>query len=222
MEEHDPGFSIEADVLEPLEVSRIAEALDGVKLRSRAGARHLMSQPVIGSLANDVRLLALARHVIGATARPYRATLFAKSPSANWLVVWHQDTALPLRLRRETPGWGPWSVKAGVLYAHAPGEALERIVALRVHLDDSLPENGPLRVLPGSHRGGVLSDEAIQGLASRVEPRECVVRRGGIMMMRPLLVHASSKAVSNAPRRVLHIEYSASFTLASELELDVA
>ena len=136
--------------------------------------------------------------------------------------MWHQDTALPLRLRREIPGWGPWSVKCGVLYAHAPAKALEGVVALRVHLDDSLPDNGPLRVLPGSHCLGVLSDAFIRDLASRVLPYECIVSRGGILIMRPLLVHASSKAVTDAPRRVLHIEYAASLDLGSELELDVA
>jgi len=88
---------------------------------------------------------------VGMCARPCRATLFDKSPRSNWLVVWHQDTVLPLRLRHEVPGGGPWSVKSGVLYAHAPAGVLEGIVALRVHLGDSLADKGPLRVLPGTH-----------------------------------------------------------------------
>lgn len=123
-----------------------------------------MSDPAVASFADDPRLLALARDWLGPAALPYRATLFDKSPTANWLVVWHQDTALPLTARVDVPGWGPWSTKAGVLYAHAPASALEGVVALRIHLDDSSRDNGPLRVLPGTHTRGVLSDAAIQEL----------------------------------------------------------
>jgi ectoine hydroxylase-related dioxygenase (phytanoyl-CoA dioxygenase family) len=218
----DLGFEVEPDVLTAVEVSHLAKMLETVESRSRAGARHLMSQPAVAKIASDFRLLALARRWLGPTATPYRATLFDKSPGSNWLTVWHQDTALPLRFRREVAGWGPWSVKAGVLYAHAPAGVLEGIAALRVHLDDSLPENGPLRLLPGTHHSGVLSDDAIHDLVSRFPAQLCVVRRGGIMAMRPLLLHASSKSTSIAPRKVLHIEYAASLQLGSDLELDVA
>jgi hypothetical protein len=216
------GFDVHPDVLTVHEATGLLAVLDGVRSRSRAGARHLMSHSVVAELAGDPRLLTLAQSVLGEDAKPFRATLFDKSLGSNWLVVWHQDTALPLRFRREVPGWGPWSVKAGVLYAHAPAAALEQVVALRVHLDDSLPENGPLRVLPGTHVMGVLSDAAIQGLAANIQPHECTVPRGGVIWMRPLLVHASSKSASESSRRVLHIEYAAAFHLGSELELDVA
>ena len=164
----------------------------------------------------------IASAVLDARAAPYRATLFAKTASANWLVVWHQDTALPLERRREVEGWGPWSTKDGVVYAHAPTAALERLVALRVHLDDSNPENGPLRVIPGSHALGVLSDAALRDLVAHEHPHECIVARGGIMVMRPLLVHASSKSAAPAPRRVLHIEYASTFCLEPGLTLKVA
>ena len=111
----DLGFGIVPSVFTPAEVAQLASELEDVA-RSRAGARHLMAHPAVVRVANDARLLALARRWLGPEARPYRATLFDKSPDANWLVVWHQDTALPLRHRSEVSGWGPWSVKAGVLY----------------------------------------------------------------------------------------------------------
>jgi ectoine hydroxylase-related dioxygenase (phytanoyl-CoA dioxygenase family) len=144
-----------------------------------------------------------------------------KSPASNWLVTWHQDTALPLRARSDAPGWSAWSVKEGVLHAHAPAEALERVIALRVHLDDSRAHNGPLRVLPGTQTRGVLSDVEIRDLAASVPPRECVIDAGGVLAMSPLLVHASSKARSDAPRRVLHIEYASTFALGAGIELAV-
>ena len=203
------GFAIFPDVLSPAETSSLSEAVDRLPSGgSRAGARHMLRFPVVESLARDRRLLEIAARVLGRAARPFGATLFDKSPRANWLVVWHQDTALPLRERSDAPDWGPWSVKEGVLYAHAPATALNRVVALRVHLDDSTRLNGPLRVLPGTHEMGVLTDDEIAPLTKRVSPIECVAPRGSIVMMRPLLVHSSSKAAVPAPRRVLHIEYA--------------
>lgn len=209
------------DVLTGPEVESLLAAVAGSP-RSRAGARHLMANERVAQTARDHRLVDLATDVLGSPAIPYRATLFDKSPHANWLVVWHQDTAVPLRHRRESAGWGPWSEKAGVLYAHAPASALERMVALRLHLDDSTSRNGPLRVIPGSHALGVLSDAAIQDLVNRERPHECAVPRGGILVMRPLLVHASSKSTSCEPRRVLHLEYASTMSFDSDLTLRVA
>jgi len=134
--------------------------------------------------------------------------MFDKSLSANWLVTWHQDTALPIRERCDAAGWGPWSMKGDVLHAIAPTSALEQIVALRVHLDDSTLENGPLRVLPGTHTSGVLGNEQIASAMARIGAIDCLVDAGGVIAMRPLLLHASSKAISALPRRVLHFEYA--------------
>jgi ectoine hydroxylase-related dioxygenase (phytanoyl-CoA dioxygenase family) len=100
-------------------------------------------------------------------------------------------------------------MKDGITYAHAPASALEQLLAIRVHLDDSTADNGPLRVLPGTHNRGVLSDNAIHGLTEQIEAEECIVGRGGVVLMRPLLIHASSKSRSQMNRRVIHIEYAA-------------
>lgn len=219
----EPGFRIVPGVLDPMEMLGMIEAMRAEPLhRGRAGARHLMTHPAVVRLANDARLLAIARTFVGPSAVPYRATLFDKSSARNWLVVWHQDTALPLRERREVAGWGPWSVKSGITYAHAPAAALARAVALRVHLDDSRQDNGPLRVLPDTHTLGVLSETEIERLARTIQPIDCVVRQGGIVAMRPLLLHASSKAESGRPRRVLHIEYAESLDAGDGLRLAIA
>src|SRR5208283_3378198 len=178
--------------------------------RSRAGIRHALSLAPVEEFARHQALMELAVELLGAEAFPYRATLFDKSPSANWLVVWHQDTALPLRSRWETAGWGPWSIKDGIDYAHAPASALCQVLALRVSLDDSTVENGPLRVLPRTHTLGVLSDDTLHELSTQISPVNCTCPKGGVVVMRPLLVHASSKSRAEMPRRVLHIEYAAS------------
>ena len=204
------------------ECAAVLEALSaGVITRSRAGARHLMGNPVVTALASDHRLIRIAGEWLNGSAVPFRATLFDKSPSANWLVPWHQDTALPLVRRFENKDWGPWSDKAGLAYAHAPAWALSRVVALRVHLDDSAIGNGPLRVIPGSHVHGVLTDQDVLDHVSTHSEATCLVRRGGVIAMRPLLIHCSAKARDAEPRRVLHIEYADSLDLDRGVRLAV-
>lgn len=217
------GYAIIPEVVCLRSIDALVKVLSQNDLpRSRAGARHAMKLPPVAAMARDPQLLTIVRAILGKDAFPFRATLFDKSPTANWLVVWHQDTALPLRERRETPGWGPWSVKEGISYAHAPASALEQVVALRVHLDDSNSQNGPLRVLPRTHTRGVLTDEEVHTLSEKIESVNCLVPRGGVLVMRPLVVHASSKSQSEAPRRVLHIEYAAPPILGYGLEIEIA
>jgi ectoine hydroxylase-related dioxygenase (phytanoyl-CoA dioxygenase family) len=216
------GFAILPRALGNEEIDRLLEKISAAApRRSRAGVRHALGLGPVAELAQQPSLIGPARAILGPAAFPYRATLFDKSSKSNWLVVWHQDTALPLREHRETAGWGPWSVKEGVAYAHAPTAALEQILALRIHLDHSTKLNGPLRVLPGTHTLGVLDDDRVHELAAKMTQVECPVPAGGILAMRPLLIHSSSKSQVEAERRVLHIEYASSPSIASPLDLAV-
>lgn len=200
----------------------VAAALSsGTISRSRAGIRHLMANPTVAALASSDRLIEQAKEWLGGAAVPFRATLFEKSRRTNWLIPWHQDTAIPLTRRFDAAGWGPWSEKAGAIYSHAPAWALARVIALRVHLDTSHADNGPLRVVPGSHLGGVLTDRSVLEYASTHEQVECLSPRGGVIAMRPLLIHSSSKAQSSEVRRVLHLEYADSLDLGGGIQLAV-
>ena len=219
----DRGYSISEQVFSGPECDELLISLaEASGPRGRAGARHLMKNALVETTARDPRLLAIAKGSLGQYAIPYRATLFEKSGHANWLVVWHQDTALPLSSVNVSSEWGPWSRKAGVIYAHAPTWALSRTIALRLHLDASTTENGPLRVIPGSHANGVLSDEDVFALARYQTSVDCIVPRGGVLAMRPLLIHSSSKSKGDLPRRVLHIEYADSLDLSDGIRLAVA
>jgi Phytanoyl-CoA dioxygenase (PhyH) len=216
------GYGIHQGVFSSGEANEVARALARADVRqTKAGARHVLANAAVRAVAGDPRMLAIAAPYVGRGATPFRATLFDKSPAANWLVVWHQDTALPLRERIDDPQWGPWSTKERVLYAHAPAWALEQVIALRVSLDDSTLSNGPLRVLPGTHLDGVLSDEQIGQLARTRVPADCVAAAGGVVAMRPLTVHASSKAAGGGRRRILHIEYAASLDFGRGIALAV-
>jgi ectoine hydroxylase-related dioxygenase (phytanoyl-CoA dioxygenase family) len=217
------GYGLIPAVFTKDEVFDLLKQISGEALqRTRAGVRHAMRSNSVAQIARDARMMEFARHILGERAIAFRATLFEKLPDSNWLVGWHQDTALPLRNRREVSGWGPWSLKDNVNYAHAPADELEKIVAFRVHLDDSTLENGPLRVLPGTHTQGVLTDDEIHVIAGRMTSIDCLMALGGVMAMRPLVIHGSSKSRTEKPRRVLHIEYAESAEMANGLELAIA
>jgi len=216
------GFAIIPSVISCSEIDDLINSLEKLAVRSKAGARHLMKHLSVNALAYDKRMLTIARSVLGNSAIPFRATLFDKSSTANWLVVWHQDTALPLREITKSAGWGPWSVKDYVFNTHAPTEALNTVLALRIHLDDSTSVNGPLRVIPGTHKHGVLTDSEVGQLAAESQSVECIVSKGGVVAMRPLIIHASSKSSSDIPRRVIHIEYASSLAITNDHQLAIA
>ncbi|MFI5150224.1 MAG: phytanoyl-CoA dioxygenase family protein [Bacteroidia bacterium] len=65
--------------------------------------------------------------------------------------------------------------------------------------------NGALRVVQGSHNKGVIRPETIPVPVSEII---CEVKAGGVMIMRPLLMHSSKRSTSERQRRVIHIEIS--------------
>lgn len=138
-----------------------------------------------------------------------QCTLFSKSDTSAWSVTPHQDLSIPVRERHDIVGWSGWSRKEGMWFAQPPVEVLEQFVAVRLQMDDNSAETGPLEVAPGTHRMGRLSSEAIRNAAaSGTVP--CVVERGGVVVLRPLLIHSSAKGRMAGSRRVLHFLYGPS------------
>jgi len=142
--------------------------------------------------------------IFPATAVAIQCTLFDKSTTRNWLVALHQDLSVPVRERIVHPDFTGWSGKEGVLFVQPPQAILESLVAVRVHLDDCGPGAGPLRIVPGSHRHGRLSDAEARRLRETQGEFSCLAKIGDALLMRPLLLHASSKATAPSRRRVLH------------------
>lgn len=168
----------------------------------------LEAAPAIRPLIASSVLPALMSDVLGPGAFISRAILFDKTTGANWAVPWHQDTTIAVRRRADAPGFGPWSVKEGVVHVQPPSHILETILTARIHLDDCGAENGALKVIAGSHRRGILNPEQITHCHQTQPSTMCIVRAGGVLLMRPLLLHASSRADQAARRRVLHLEYA--------------
>lgn len=175
-----------------------------------SGSRRIIAlSPSLVHFLNAPIIRELVEPVLGSSFFVVRALIFDKSPQANWLVPWHQDVTIAVQHRKAVPGFGPWSEKAGIPHVQPPVSILERMLTVRIHLDNCGAENGPLRVLPGSHRSGRLSSEQIQRWLETAEAVSCCLPEGGVLLMRPLLLHASSMAHVPNRRRVLHLEFAA-------------
>ena len=152
----------------------------------------------------DHLMLPIAQRHLHANAFLVRSTLFDKPSEANWAVPWHQDVTIEVSEKWETEGYGPWSIKDGLLSVQPPASILENMLTLRLHFDDTDETNGALLVEPGSHLKGKVPIEKIHAS----NPVACCCKAGDILLMKPLLFHASNRSVSTEPRRVLHLDFA--------------
>lgn len=186
----------------------ILEALREEVFRTEAaGTRCLLDVPLVREVAVILREQLVADEVLLADAPAIQAIAFDKTSTTNWKVTWHQDVMYPFRGPVRTKGFDLPVIKAGVAYARPPREVLEDLVAVRLHLDLCDATNGSLQVSPGSHRQGVLGSSEIPDCVRRHGEAVCLARPGEALLMKPLLLHASSRAREPRHRRVLHIVY---------------
>jgi len=204
-----PGFYAPAEVAALL---RVVESAAGSGLNFRRSQevfaiRDLLGEvPGLWPLLDNAGLRQLLAGLFPAGCQLAKAIYFDKPAGSNWLVAWHQDLMINVDCRANLPGFGPWTSKAEGVSVQPPVEILENIVTIRIHLDDCDATNGALKVVPGSHRRGVVPAAAIA--AQTPNATVCAVPAGGAMLMKPLLLHASSRSTSPRPRRVMHLEFA--------------
>ena len=204
------GFEVAHSGLSADDLDELLKAVSPVlaQHQERGGVRNVASR-----IPN---LLPVILGPLKAAARPHfsrepfavRVLLFDKTPRSNWKVTWHQDVTIAVAQYGEMAGWGPWSHKDGVWHVRPPAPVLSEMLTVRLHLDPCGAENGPVRVIPGSHRLGRLADAEIEAAIRHAAPIDCLLAAGGVLLMRPLLLHSSAPAAAPAHRRVLHVEFA--------------
>lgn len=213
------GYTILPAVLTPVTVAHVlaewgeitrANSTDAALLSGEGGpaygARNLLDLwPQVMELVRVPCLRNALSDVLGANAGVVRALYFDKPPGHSWALPWHKDYSLAVQAHGELIRFTKPTLKAGVPHVIAPQVVLDRMITIRVHLDDMTTENGPLRVIPGSHRFYHQRDDA---------SREAVTLRcgaGDVLLMRPLITHASGHSKTNAGlhRRIVHLECAA-------------
>ena len=171
------------------------------------GTRNMLAQPWCAALAQQLRGHPSIATCLPADAQAVQCTYFEKTADRNWLVAPHQDLSVPVAQQVAAPGWQGWSAKEGHWFVQPPATWLAHMVAVRLHLDDCGPSDGPLRVLPGTHTQGRLSPTSMATLRQQGTETVCTAPAGAALLMRPLLVHASSKSTGTSRRRVLHFAF---------------
>ena len=201
------GFAVAPGALSDSQCAELEACVGAVDLQG-AGTRELLSFDWAQQFARQLRDLPALASLLGDSRTAIQCTYFAKLSSRNWLVALHQDLSIPVAARAADAPCKAWSEKKGMWFCQPPADFLAQLVAVRVHLDDSTEANGPLRVVPGSHRLGRIASQDVAAHRRRLGEVACVAPRRSLVAMRPLLLHASSKSTSQAPRRVLHYVFA--------------
>lgn len=139
MTSFDHGFAVIENCYSPFECDRIISQIDTI---TGAGSRCLLDNEWCQTLAATLkrRIVSTVPEIESLIA--VQCTFFNKSFSNNWFVAFHQDRSIPVASTVSARDLSGWSRKESMTFVHGPDELLARMVALRLHVDDSTPDNG--------------------------------------------------------------------------------
>ncbi len=212
---HKCGFCVTEPVFSEEEVNHLTALIEEIDLSGSnfrqsnnlfAIRQVLREIPALKRVLRNEQLQQVVRELGSETHFCTKAIYFDKPALSNWTVGWHQDVMISVHGYTTVDGFGPWSSKENRTSVRPPRVVLENTLTLRLHLDDCDETNGALRVILGSHRKGILSASDFDEITKKAVT--CAVKKGGMMVMKPLLAHASNKSISARPRRVIHLEFS--------------
>ncbi len=162
--------------------------------------------PGIITLVFNNNLKNIVQQFFGDNYFVVKSIYFDKPATSNWYVSYHQDLTISVDKKVSIEHFGPWTIKQNQFAVQPPIDILENIFTIRIHLDETDENNGALRVIPKSHLKKVYRPETIDW---NIETEKtCIVKRGGVMIMKPLILHSSGRTTNNKKRRVIHIEFS--------------
>lgn len=209
------GFSIIGSVYTDAETAKmhqlIEHADDGQpafkKSKDLFAVRQLLKEvPALCDVIFSDKLRGIINELFGKRYFVVKSIYFDKPAASNWFVAYHQDLTISVDQKLALENYGPWTVKQNQFAVQPPTAILENIFTVRIHLDDTDIQNGALKVIPGSHLKSIYRPETIDWNKER--ETVCEVPAGGIMIMKPLLLHSSSRTTNEARRRVIHIEFA--------------
>ncbi len=209
------GFAVINNIFSEEEVEKISEAIQNIdsskntfrKSEDLFAIRQFLKEiPEVKDLIFNENLKAIIKKIFGENYFVVKSIYFDKPKKSNWYVAYHQDLTISVDKKLELENFGPWTTKQNQFAVQPPLDILENIFTVRIHLDDTDENNGALKVVPKSHAKGIYRPETIDW---NVETETiCNVEKGGIMLMKPLLLHGSNRTTNGKKRRVIHIEFS--------------
>lgn len=166
----------------------------------------LKAVPDVQHLVFNDRLKEVVSQYFGEDYFVVKSIYFDKPAASNWYVAYHQDLTISVDQKVELENFGPWTTKQNQFAVQPPIDILENIFTIRIHLDETDENNGALKVIPQSHQKKIYRPETIDWTVET--ETTCCVSKGGIMIMKPLLLHSSGRTTNDRKRRVIHLEFS--------------
>ena len=189
------GFVIIDNILSEEVLASLTDHCES-EVEAEIGTRNLLSFDWVRELAEELISNRSLKSLLPKNALAIQCNYFSKDEKKNWLVSLHRDKSIPVKSKIDSDKWTGWSEKEGILYAQPPKQVLEEMVAIRLHLEDNNSLNGALEVVAGSHKSNDENGSRKLG----------VVAKGGALIMRPLILHKSTKLI-HGKRRVLHFVF---------------
>jgi ectoine hydroxylase-related dioxygenase (phytanoyl-CoA dioxygenase family) len=187
----------------------ISEIEQKINSASNYGIRNIDKKVnAIASVAGSKYLLNSATSYLNGNAFLVRAIYFNKTLNTNWSITWHQDKSIAVNKKIDLSGYKAWTLKDKINCVQPPLTVLEDMVTFRIHLDAAHRANGCLKVIPGTHQFGILSQPEINRIKNIYPMVSCEVDAGDVVVMRPHILHSSEKSSVSNNRRVIHLEYS--------------
>lgn len=211
------GFAIIDTVFTDEEIDGLLQAISKVDTSRQtvrktsdlfAIRQFLKEVPQATELIFNETLNTLIAEIFGDEFFIVKSIYFDKPESSNWFVAYHQDLTISVDKKLNIEGFGPWTTKQNQYAVQPPLDILQDNFTIRIHLDNTNEDNGALKVIPTSHLKGIYRPETIDWTVET--ENTCSVDKGGVMFMKPLLLHSSSRTTNNNKRRVIHIEFSRS------------
>ncbi|WP_265427070.1 phytanoyl-CoA dioxygenase family protein [Chryseobacterium sp. YIM B08800] len=209
------GFTVINNIFSDEEIEKISEVIQNIdtsketfrKSEDLFAIRQFLKEiPKVKDFIFNDNLKEIIKNIFGEEYFAVKSIYFDKPERSNWYVAYHQDLTISIDKKIELENFGPWTTKQNQFAVQPPLNILENIFTIRIHLDDTDENNGALKVVPKSHSKGIYRPETIDW---NVETENiCNVEKGGIMIMKPLLLHGSNRTTNGKKRRVIHIEFS--------------
>lgn len=209
------GFTVINNIFSNEEIERISEVIQNIdtsketfrKSEDLFAIRQFLKEiPEVKDLIFNDKIKNVIKEIFGENYFVVKSIYFDKPEKSNWYVAYHQDLTISVDKKHELPNFGPWTKKQNQFAVQPPLNILENIFTIRIHLDDTDEKNGALKVVKKSHSKGIYRPETIDW---NVETEEiCNVEKGGVMIMKPLILHGSNRTTNGQKRRVIHIEFS--------------
>jgi ectoine hydroxylase-related dioxygenase (phytanoyl-CoA dioxygenase family) len=209
------GFTVINDIFSDQEIENIAALIQNIDSSNDTFRRSqdlfairqfLKEIPEVTNFIFNDRIKTIIKEIFGEKYFSVKSIYFDKPEKSNWYVAYHQDLTISVDRKIDMPNFGPWTTKQNQFAVQPPLNILENVYTIRIHLDDTDEDNGALKIVPKSHAKGIYRPETIDW---KVESEEiCKVEKGGVMIMKPLLLHGSNRTTNGKKRRVIHIEFS--------------